>query len=78
MAGCGGTSPKEVLDARGDLGSSPQPAPTSRDQPRKVTYSVQGDRASGPRITASRRLRSRLVAGGEDGGEVRRPETGRA
>ena len=26
MAGCGGTSPKEVLDARGDSGSSPQPA----------------------------------------------------
>ena len=43
MAGCRGTSPYEVLDAQGDFGSSRQPAPTSRDQPRKVSYKVQGD-----------------------------------
>ena len=50
MAGYRGTSPKKVLDALGDFGSSRQPAPTSRDQPRKVNYKVQGNSPLAPAL----------------------------
>ena len=43
MAGCRGTSPQEVLEARGDTGSLPTACPTSRVQPRDVIQRVQGD-----------------------------------
>ena len=50
MAGCRGTSPQEVLEARDDTGSLPTACPTSRVQPRDVIQRVQGDTPSVPRL----------------------------
>ena len=50
MAGCRGTSPQEVLEARGDTGLLPTACPTSCVQPRDVIQRVQGDTPFVPRL----------------------------
>ena len=59
MAGCRGTSPKEVLDAQGDFGSSRQPArlhATNRARPfRRYRVTAAADRA-GSSYGPARRL----------------------